>query len=60
VSPDAPEVFACAEIECEHLDGRTLQECEKARCCFTFQRSREESAADQARKDEKERMRDHA
>jgi hypothetical protein len=53
-------MFVCAETGCHYLEIATLPECEKARCCFTFQRSREEAAIDQARKDEKERMRDHA
>jgi hypothetical protein len=60
VFPDVEDPFACSEIECEHLEGRTLRECERARCCFAFQRSREEAAIDQARRDEKEKMRDDA
>ena len=43
--------FACAEVQCLFLELATLAECEKARCCFTFQRSREEAAIDQAKKD---------
>lgn len=55
VFPNVEDAFACCEIECEHLAGRTLRECEKARCCFTFQRRREEDQADRDRKDAERR-----
>ena len=55
VFADGEDSFACSEIECEHLEGRTLQECKEARCCFTFQRQREEELVEREAKDEKER-----
>ena len=48
-----PDPFACAEIECEHLEGRTLRECEEARCCWAYVRQREEDLIDRERKDAK-------
>jgi len=53
--------FPCCELDCEHLDGRTLQECEKARCCWTYVRRREEDLIEREAKEGKEgRMADHA
>lgn len=43
--------FACCEIECEYLEGRTLQECEKTRCCWTYVRRREEDRKKQREAD---------
>ncbi|MCL5883853.1 MAG: hypothetical protein M1377_00605 [Deltaproteobacteria bacterium] len=38
--------FACCEIECEHLSGRPLLDCERQHCPFAFQRRREEDAVE--------------
>ena len=52
VFPNVEDVFACCELDCQFLDGYTLESCEKERHCpFAFQRRREENALDQARKD---------
>lgn len=60
VFQNIPDPFACCEIECEHLDGRTLRACEEARCCFAYQRQREEELVEREAKDAKERMNNHA
>jgi hypothetical protein len=60
VFPDAPDTFACAELACPDLDTGTLDGCKKRACPFTHQRVREEAAIDEARKDDKKRMRDDA
>lgn len=46
----AGDSFACCEIECEHLSGRLLVNCEKQHCPFAFQRRREEEAVERERK----------
>ena len=60
VFPDAPDTFACAELGCLFLEMATVAECERARCSMAYIRRREEDAIDRARKDEKQRTRDHA
>ena len=57
VFPDAPDVFACAELSCPSLDADTLEGCKKRACPFAHQRRREESAIEIAAKDAKERER---
>lgn len=42
--------FACCELECVHLDGRLLVDCERQHCSFAFQRRREEDAVERERK----------
>jgi hypothetical protein len=58
VFPDAPDVFACAELACPDLDSGTLEGCKKRACPFTYQWVREEAAIDQARKDEQKMKND--
>jgi len=45
----AGDAFACCELECEHLSGKTLEDCEKQHCPFAFQRRREEEAIERER-----------
>ena len=60
VFPDAPDTFACAEVLCPALDTDTVEGCKRKACPFGFQRQREEDEIDRARKDKKQRTRDHA
>jgi len=45
--------FPCVELDCGYLSVRTLAECEKARCPWTYARRREEDAIERARKDKR-------
>jgi len=46
----ADDPFACCELECEHLSGKTLGDCEKQHCPYAWQLRREEDAVERERK----------
>jgi hypothetical protein len=43
--------FPCVELDCGYLSVRTLAECEKARCPWTYTRRREEDLIEREKKD---------
>jgi hypothetical protein len=47
--------FPCVELDCGYLSVRTLAECEKARCPWTYTRRREEDMIERAEKDARAR-----
>jgi len=47
-----PDPFACCELECVHLEGDTLDYCERERHCpYAHQRRREEDLIEREAKE---------